>query len=248
MDISFQLYSSRDVPSQTAFLSTLAEAGYTQVEGYGGVYEDPAGFRAAMDAVGLAMPSGHFGLSELEEDFEGCVATAKTLGMTQIYAPYLAQEDRPTDSAGYKAIAARLEAIAPKARAAGFGFGWHNHDFEFVPLEDGAIPMALILRHAPSISWEADLAWVIRGQADPVEWLAAFGDRITAVHVKDIAPAGEKTEEDGWADVGQGTVDWAGLVARARSVAPKALHVMEHDKPADAARFATTSIASYKTY
>ena len=44
MSFSFQLYSSRDVASQESFLSRLSELGYTQVEGYGGVYGDPASF------------------------------------------------------------------------------------------------------------------------------------------------------------------------------------------------------------
>ena len=61
----------------------------------------------------------------------------------------------------------------------------------------------------PSIGWEMDVAWVIRGGADPLKWIDEYGQRITAVHVKDIAPAGENANEDGWADVGHGTVDWA---------------------------------------
>ena len=51
---------------------------------------------------------------------------------------------------------------------------------------------------------------MIRGGADPLEWMRPYGNRITAVHVKDIAPAGESADEDGWADVGHGTVDWNG--------------------------------------
>ena len=55
---------------------------------------------------------------------------------------------------------------------------------------------------------------MIRGGADPLQWIAHLrSDRITAVHVKDIAPAGENADEDGWADVGHGTVDWKALMA-----------------------------------
>jgi sugar phosphate isomerase/epimerase len=74
-------------------------------------------------------------------------------------------------------------------RAAGFGFGWHNHDFEFVPLADGSVPMQILLETAPDLDWEADIAWVIRGGADATDWIARHGKRITAVHVKDIAAA-----------------------------------------------------------
>ena len=56
------------------------------------------------------------------------------------------------------------------------------------------------------------MAWVIRGGADPLKWISDYGKRIVAVHVKDIAPAGQNADEDGWADVGHGTVDWKGLI------------------------------------
>ena len=248
MAVSFQLYSSRDVASQEDFVGTLAGLGYSQVEGYGGVYGDPASFRAAMDAAGVTMPSGHFGIAEFEDDFDGVVATAKTLGMNRFYAPYLDASERPTDRAGYADLAKRLAAIGAKAKAAGFGFGWHNHDFELLPLADGSIPLETILDEAPDIDWEADIAWVVRGGADPVDWINRYGNRMTAVHVKDIAPEGENLDQDGWCHVGQGTIDWADLTARARAAAPDALMVMEHDKPANAEEFAAASIAAFKTY
>ena len=48
----------------------------------------------------------------------------------------------------------------------------------------------------------------MRGGADPRRWIERYRGRIPLVHVKDIAPAGEKEDEDGWADVGTGTVPW----------------------------------------
>ena len=248
MNVSFQLYSSRDVASQEAFLSNLAEYGYTQVEGYGGVFEDPASFRAAMDKAGLAMPSAHMGIDDLESDLEGCLKTASTLGITQIFAPHLAEDQRPTDRAGYADFAKRLSAIHAKLATAGISFGWHNHDFELRALADGSIPLEVILSEAPEISWEADIAWVIRGGADPVAWIDRSASRIAALHVTAIAPEGENLDQDGWTNVGSGTVDWADLVARCRTVAPYGLMVMEHDKPADPVEFAQASIASFKTY
>ena len=41
---------------------------------------------------------------------------------------------------------------------------------------------------------------------------------ITSVHVKDIA-RGRELDEDGWADVGHGTVDWKGLIAALQAAA-----------------------------
>ncbi|WP_322987777.1 sugar phosphate isomerase/epimerase [Hoeflea sp.] len=242
MDFSFQLYSARNFLPWSDVLAMVAAAGYTQVEGFGGVYEDPAGFRRALDANGLTMPSGHFSIDALESDIESVLAIAAALGIERIFCPHLDAEHRPTDRAGWEAFARRLSAVGTKIRAAGLKFGWHNHNFEFAPLADGTMPMQILLEAAPEIEWEADIAWIIRGGADPIDWIARHGDRITAVHVKDIAPDGEAADEDGWADVGHGTVDWPGLFKQLAAHSPVKLFIMEHDNPSDAKRFATRSI------
>lgn len=242
MDVSFQLYSARNFQPWSDVLAMLAAAGYTQVEGFGGVYGDPAGFRRLLDHSGLTMPSGHFSIDALETGIEDVVATASALGMERIYCPHLTAESRPEDKAGWQAFAGRLGAVGEKIRAAGLAFGWHNHDFEFTPLCDGTVPMQVLLDAAPEIEWEVDIAWIIRGGADPFDWIARYGGRVTAVHVKDIAPSGEAADEDGWADVGHGTVDWTRLLEELRARTPARLFVMEHDNPADAKRFATRSM------
>lgn len=242
MTYSFQLYSARNFQPWSNVLSMLAAVGYGQVEGFGGVYEDPVGFRALMDANGLAMPSGHFSIDALENDLDDVFAKASALGVRTIYCPHIVEVQRPKDRAGWEAFAARLEAVGTKVRAAGYGFGWHNHAFEFVTLADGTVPMQVILDSAPSIEWEADVAWIIRGGGDPSDWIKRYDSRITAVHVKDIAPQGECEDEDGWADVGHGTVDWTSLLKQLRASGANRLYVMEHDKPSDATRFAKRSI------
>ena len=148
----------------------------------------------------------------LENDFDGAAKIAKTLGVKLIACPHIAADLRPTDAAGWQAFGERLGKVGEKAKKAGFDFAWHNHDFEFKALADGSLPQKHILDAAPDIGWEMDVAWVIRGGADPLKWIADYGPRITAVHVKDIAPAGQNANEDGWADVGHGTVDWRGLI------------------------------------
>ena len=57
---SFQLYSARNFLPWDKILKMVAQAGYKQVEGFGGVYADAAAFRKELDANGLSMPSGHF--------------------------------------------------------------------------------------------------------------------------------------------------------------------------------------------
>ena len=110
-----------------------------------------------------------------------------------------------------------------------------------------SLPQDRIFEGGPGLEWEMDVAWVIRGGADPLAWIETYKDRITAALVKDIAPAGQNADEDGWADVGHGTVDWKGLVAALKSTRVKHF-VVEHDNPKDIDRLITRSIASFNTY
>lgn len=248
MDISFQLYSARDFLPWEQIIPKLAGLGYTQVEGFGGVYEDPARFRALLDQHGLTMPSGHFfPIGNFEDALTTSLATARTLGMNRIFCP--APEDLwrdGTDAANWIMLARRLEEACKRVNDAGLRFGWHNHHWEFMPLPDGAFAMDLILEHAPSIDWEMDVAWVMRGGANPLRWISDHGSRITTAHVKDIAPEGENADEDGWADVGHGTMDWPGIIAALRNAGAD-LFVAEHDKPSDFDRFASRSIANIRS-
>jgi sugar phosphate isomerase/epimerase len=245
-ELSYQLYSSRNFPLDQT-LAMLAQAGYRNVEGYGGVYTDLAGLKKSLDDNGLSMPTGHFGIDMLEKEQGRVLEIATTLGMKAIYCPYLLPEARPSDAAGWRAFGERLQKAGEPYRNAGFLFGWHNHEFEFVPLADGSVPQELIFEAAPDVTWEADIAWVVRGGADPLDWIARYGSRITTAHVKDIAPAGENLDEDGWADVGHGIVNWAAIM-RALKNTPVQYLIMEHDNPKDAERFAKRSIATVQGF
>lgn len=248
MNVSFQLYSAREFTPWERVLRKLQELGYTQVEGFGGVYEHPAGFKTLMDQYGLTMPSGHFfPMEQFENDLPKVIDTAKALGMSRVFVPAVPPEQRSASKAEWQGLAERLEAISSGVREAGLRFGWHNHDFEFKPFEDGSFPMELILEGAPSLEWEMDVAWVARGGQDPFAWIERYKDRITTAHVKDIAPQGEKLDEDGWADVGDGTLDWPGIMKALRGIGVD-LFVMEHDKPSDVDRFAERSIEAFRSF
>jgi len=246
MNLSFQLYSARNFLPWTNVIPRLAELGYDQVEGFGGTYSDAPAFRALLDSHGMSMTSGHFfPISELEEGLEASLALATTLGMKRVICP--APEDlwrEGTDSANWISLAKRLNEAGKRVNDAGFRFGWHNHHWEFMRLASGEIPMDLLLEHAPEMEWEMDVAWVVKGGADPMTWIEAHASRITAAHVKDIAPDGENADEDGWADVGDGVMDWKSLIAALRNAGTD-LFVAEHDNPIDWDRFAARSIDAF---
>lgn len=246
MTVGLQLYSMRDCVDQVALLGQLPALGISHVEGYGGVYGDPAAYRAAMDANGITMPSGHIGLADIEADFDATMALVKTLGITTVFAPYLEEKDRPDTAAGYSDLARRLNAAAKRYADHGIAFGWHNHDFEFMALVDGTVPMEILFDQAPDIVWEADLAWIVRGGRDPLDYVQRYGNRLSAIHVKDIAQTGTNLDEDGWADLGAGTMDWAALLQACRSQSGDLIYALEHDKPGDPVGYAKRSAAAFK--
>jgi sugar phosphate isomerase/epimerase len=248
MTISYQLYSSRMFPPVEATLTLLAGLGYQAVEGFGGLYPDLAaaeGLRKALDRAGLTMPTGHFSLDLVEGDPAKAVAIARALGVTAVIVPHLMPDARPKDAAGWAAFGQRLAKAGAPLRDAGLAFGWHNHDFEVQDVE-GTTPLDLILEASDDTALELDLAWVVRGGKDPAAVIAKWGARLVAAHIKDIAPAGQCADEDGWADVGYGTMDWIGLMHDLRAT-PCRFFVMEHDKPNDHARFAARSFDFLKT-
>lgn len=248
IDFSYQLYSSREFPPLADTLKLLKSLGYGQVEGYGGVYSDLPALKAALDETGLKMTTGHFGLDMIEGEPEKVLEIANTVGMEAVFCPFLMPDQRPEDAAGYARFGERLQKAGERLKQGGLSFGWHNHDFEFRTLSDGSIPQEEIFRGGPELPWEADIAWIVRGGGDPLEWIEKHGQRIIAIHVKDIAPEGECEDEDGWADVGTGTMDWKAIMDAVRTRTNTRFFVMEHDKPNDHERFARRSIENAKQY
>lgn len=243
--ISYQLYSSRNWDRDETF-KMLAEAGYTEVEGVGPHYEDLAKTKALLATYGMTMPTGHFAPDLIESNPERVIEIARSLGITTVIAPYLAAEDRPKTLAGWKEFAARLAKMSEPIVAAGLEFAWHNHEFELDPVE-GQMPLDIIAEASGDIKLELDLAWVHVSGEDPVAWLRKYSGRIVATHVKDVAPEGENADEDGWADVGHGLLDWA-AIQPAMEAAGVRRYVIEHDNPSDHKRMATRSLATVQAF
>ena len=247
MDFSIQLYSARNEASLDDTLKAAKGFGYTQVEGWGGQFADPAALAASVKAAGLSMPTAHMGFAQLV-DTAATIKIAHLVGIKTVYCPAPPTADYREGKGNWAKLGADLANIGKALNAAGIGFGYHNHDWEFAKGAEGKLPMDVLLAAAPDLEWEMDLAWLVKGGQDPIAWMDKYGSRITAIHVKDIAPAGEAVNEDGWADVGHGTLDWKSLLVTARQKTKAKYFVAEHDKPSDALRFARRSIDSVKQW
>jgi sugar phosphate isomerase/epimerase len=114
LDLSFQMYSGRNFPLDVV-LDTIAELGYLQAEGYGGLFDDPAGLKARLDQRGLTMPTAHIGLDMLE-DGDRALDIAATLG-TKVRG-CIRTCGRPMQAAG-RSSASSLLASAKKSPVRG---------------------------------------------------------------------------------------------------------------------------------
>ena len=208
-------------------------------------YADPAAFKAALDKAGLAMPTGHFGLAQIEGERDKMLALARSLNMQAVIVPYVMPADRPTDAAGWVAFAARLAEAGKPFLDAGFAFGWHNHDFEFVPHQRrphpagnhrGAGRPVAGTRHRLGRAGRGRIRW--RGST-------ALAPRSSRPISRTSPPRAKTPTRDGWADVGHGTLDWAPIKAALDAVGCTR-RVVEHDNPKDDKRFASRSLATVK--
>ncbi len=186
MDIGFQLYSARNYPLADV-LKKVAALGYTQVEGYGALYAnpDPAALKALLDQNGLTMPTAHISLGDLE-DTSKTLKLAETLGIKVVVCPWLAPHERPLSASGWQKFGEKLQKIGKPFQDAGLGFGYHNHDFEFVSY-DGRFGMDYLLEAAPAVACEVRIA--SDGQTASVA-VKSSNDRL-----------------DGWEPMGKFTLD-----------------------------------------
>lgn len=200
-EASVQLYTLAEQFSADpqGSLERLAAIGLKNVEAFDFVGR-PAEIRAALDAAGLASPTGHAPL--LSDELwtpDGSIPTPKpevvfeaaaTIGITTVIDPFVAP-DRWQTEAGVQDIADRINALADTAAGFGLTVGYHNHAQEFIASFDGQTAYERFIALTDErIAIELDLFWALTGGQDVVALVERLGSRLVAEHIKDgIAPA-----------------------------------------------------------
>lgn len=246
-DLSFQLYSARFMGELEQQFEMLAALGYRKVEPYGGLFADVPRLQRLLTKYGMTAPTAHVGVDLWRADARATARICRDLGIDVAFAPAPPQGERDKDAEGWRTLGRELAEFGKAAEAEGLRFGWHNHHWEYGKAPDGRTFLELIFAEAPDLLFEFDVAWAIRGGADPGTEIQKHAGRLVACHVKDLAPAGECLDEDGWADPGYGTMGWKDLSGRLRKAGVK-YFVAEHDKPNDVARFARRARESAATW
>jgi sugar phosphate isomerase/epimerase len=226
--LGVQLYTLRSVMQDpAATLATLASLGYREVELAGLYGLSPQDLRGLLDDAGLRTPSTHVGLERFEPDARDALFDeAATLGHEWLVCPWTPEELRTPD--GYRRLADLFNEAGEAAGARGLSVGYHNHAFEFEPLDGGPSGLEILLeRGSPGLlSFQLDLFWAVDAGEDPVSWFAAHPGRWASVHAKD------RTTDGTMVAVGDGTLDFAELIDA--GVASGVQHVfVEHDQPTD---------------
>ena len=245
--LSIQLFTMRSLGSIDAVLDAVSAAGYSHVETVGSHLERAVDVRKALDTRGLKASSSHVNIDVLRTSPEMAIAACQTLGISDLFMPGVAAEERDMPAEGWKALGAELGRMADRFQSAGIRLGYHNHDWELRQKDGAKTALELLFESAGAspLTWQVDVAWLVRGKVDPEAWIARYADRVVAAHVKDMAPAGQNLDQMGWTSVGAGTMDWRRLWSVCRQAGAKWM-IVEHDMPSDPAEVARASMAFLK--
>jgi sugar phosphate isomerase/epimerase len=226
--LGVQLYTLRSLMARdvAGTLEQVADIGYREVEFAGYYDQSPDQLRQLLDRLGLAAPSAHVPFDALEgEQGTRTLETARVLGHRYLVIPWLAPEDRRTLD-DYRRVASRLEQAGARVAEAGIQLAYHNHEFEFEPI-DGVIPYEILAGTDPDlVAFQLDLFWVRHAGEDAAAYFHRYPGRFPSVHVKDASEDGRMV------DVGSGVIDWPGIFEHADTAGIRHFFV-EHDEPAD---------------
>ncbi|MCJ2185886.1 sugar phosphate isomerase/epimerase family protein [Novosphingobium beihaiensis] len=126
-----------------------------------------------------------------------------------------------------------LGKMAETARELGLTLVYHNHWWDFKPL-DGETPLEIIARTYPPslVGFEIDLAWAWLGGADPFTVVSTYGPRVRSLHLKDVDPSRGKDMIKQLVEPGAGRLDYATLLPKLDKITD-AIGYVEVDQPDD---------------
>jgi len=75
-------------------------------------------------------------------------------------------------------------------KANGLQLLYHNHDFEFVKLEDGSYGFDDIYKQVPQLAAEPDTCWIKVAGENPAAYVEKYTGRAPVVHLKDFIKEG----------------------------------------------------------
>jgi len=172
------------------------------------------------------------------DKWPGQLESAKVIGQSYIVNPWIPEEARKTDD-DWKRAAETFNRAGEESKKAGIQFAYHNHWFEFLPV-NGKLPYDTLLELCDKnlVKMELDLCWITVAGADPLKYFDRYPGRFPLVHVKDvktlpkITTGGPQNFGDtvDLTEVGSGIIDWKRIFAQSEKAGIKH-YIVEHDRP-----------------
>lgn len=235
--LGLQLYTVRNQMAEdpAGTLKAIKAAGYSQVEG-GNPLEYGNMLPMIKDA-GLYSQSSFFNQAYITErwDLQGnnapqsksmdaVIEAAEKHGIKYMVFGYLTKAERESIDQ-YKQYAERLNKAGEKCEQAGIHLCYHNHSFEFQPI-NGQVPYDVLIEELDpkNVQFELDIFWASVGGHDPVKLMKKMKGQIRLLHLKNkkqgIADEYDEGQipKDAFQEVGDGVID----VVKVLKLAPKA--------------------------
>jgi sugar phosphate isomerase/epimerase len=209
-----QLYTLRNVlpekPLET--LKELERIGYREVECTFATLDAiwPALQQTSLKPVSVHLDTAMF--TRQQAGLQPAIDDARKRGFQYALCPYIDPQDRGGVDV-IKKLAVTLNKVGEQCRAAGLGFAYHNHAFEFEPAGGKTLLDVLLENTDPKlVGFEFDIMWSAVAGVDPVQVLKEHGARIPLVHLKNLKPGLPKQYKEGVAasafrEVGNGAID-----------------------------------------
>jgi sugar phosphate isomerase/epimerase len=239
--IGVQLYTVRSVlpakPLDT--LEAIQAIGYSECEatqdGLDKIWSSLKQTKLA--AVSLHMNSALFSPGK-EAELQRAIDDAKRRGFEYVVYPYVPVPER-AGLEGIRRLAARLNAAGEKCHAAGLKLCYHNHAFEFEPIQ-GTTPFETLVHETnpENVGLELDVFWASVAGHDPVDILNHHSSRIRLVHLKDKALGtpvqyNESVPRTAFKEVGSGVLDFPAILRAAAHAGVKHYFVEQDQTPGD---------------
>jgi len=224
--IALQMYTLRNESAKdfTGTLKEVAKIGYAGVELAGTYGLSMKELAKLLDDLGLKRAGGHVGVEQLEKDLNEVIEDYKTLGSAFVTIPGL--PGTYTESAeAWKRTAGILTEVGTKLKKAGIQLSYHNHNHEFRQF-GGKYALDILYENSDpnALHAQIDTYWVQYANVDPVAYMRQVKNRLSLVHIKDMAD----DEKRSFTEIGNGVLDWDGIFAAAREAKSKWL-IVEQD-------------------
>ena len=208
-------------------LARVAALGYREVEFAGYFNRPPKEVRAALARRRLAAPAAHVPLAALRGSLQELIDAAHVIGHKYLLVAYLPAEERRTLD-DYRRHADLFNRAGERLNRAGLRFAYHNHDFEFAPLE-GRVPYDLLLERTDprTVKLEMDLYWTVKGGGSPLAYFEKHPGRFHLLHVKDM----DATPRRHFTEVGRGVIDFKPVFANAARAGVRHYFVEQDETP-----------------